>query len=308
MKELPQITILIPAKNAAETIHIAIEDTIRQVGVDWQILIADDGSSDKTMHVVEEFQNFTDKITVIEVEQPGGIVAGRNKLLSLVTTPYLAWLDADDGWPRKDKLMRQVRFLNRNADHALVGDGKVKGVYLENLRQRNFRFPLKNEDLQTRLLFKNAFIMSSIVARTEMVKDVLFEKDWEYLEDYVWVQQVARKFKVANMVLGATLHFISTLNQQQRKDEKYTVYSKEADLLMNELQQKEIEITREDAEKLAFFVRRNKKLSSSQSQNLKKLIKDISAQLIQQGYSKGSVNGFFYDVTLRRLRCRWLMF
>jgi glycosyltransferase involved in cell wall biosynthesis len=307
MEALPTISILIPAKNAAETIHIAIEDAMHQEGVDWQILIANDGSTDDTVKTVKEYQEFTDKIILVEVDQPGGIVAGRNLLISMVDTTYLAWLDADDGWPRKDKLSRQIKFLETNKDHAMVGDGKVSGVYLENLRQRNFRFPIANKDIQTRLLFKNSFIMSSIVARTEMVKHIVFDKEWEYLEDYVWVQQIANKFNVANSVLGATLHFISTSSQQQGKDEMYEVYQKEANLLLNSLTSNGVYIDRKDAEVLAFFVRRNKKLNGSQSQHLKQLIKDISGQLVTNGFSKSNVKGFFYDINLRRLRCRWLM-
>ncbi len=227
MPEQPEISVLIPAKNAAETIHIAIEDASRQVGVDWQIIIADDSSTDRTREVIGEYQKYIDKIRVIPVPEPGGIVAGRNALLAAADTPYIAWLDADDAWPREDKLIRQIQRLQRYPETALVGDAKVKGVFLENLKQRIFRFPPLPEDIALRLLFKNAFIMSSIVAQTDMVRSTPFDPDMEYLEDYVWVQSLSERYALRNIPLGGTLHFISTAAQQKDKDTRYQVYARE---------------------------------------------------------------------------------
>lgn len=307
MTELPKISILIPAKNAVKTLHIAIEDATQQAGVDWQILIANDGSTDGTLDLIKEYQQHFNGIEVIDVPKPGGIVAGRNLLLERVNTPYLAWLDSDDGWPRADKLKGQIEFLQNNPEHALVGDGKVRGVFLEDLRQKNFRYPLKNEDIQLRLLFKNAFIMSSIVARTDMVKSIRFNPDMEYLEDYVWVQQVASGYKVANMVLGGTLHFISSAKEQDGKDQRYDVYAKEAILLEQSLAKVNCKLSSENAAFLADFVRRNRPLTSEGSTELKQIIRQVTADLIALGYKKSIVNGFFWDVQLRRLKCRWLL-
>jgi|GEM_PF-2340336 len=308
LSNLPQISILIPAKNAAATIHIAIEDAIKQTLVDWHIIIANDGSTDETQTVIESYQQYTDKITVLQIPQPGGIVAGRNALLKAVQTPYLAWLDADDGWPRADKLIKQIAFLEKHKDHALVGDGKVNGVFLENLKQKTFSFPLLNEDVQLRLLFKNAFIMSSLVARTAMVKDIGFDEKMEYLEDYVWVQTVASKYKVANMVLKGTLHFISTPKKQQEKDTHYQVYEKEALLLANALKTYGIDIKKEEAKLLSYFVRRNKKLNVQDYSLLKATLFSIKESLINKGFKKAVLEGFFFDIQWRAWRCRYLYF
>ena len=211
------------------------------------------------------------------------------------------------GWPRADKLMRQIQFLEKNPEHALVGDGKVRGVFLENLRQKNFRYPISNEDIQVRLLFKNAFIMSSLVARTSMVQGIAFDPAMEYLEDYVWVQQVAEKYSVANMVLGGTLHFISSTTGQDKKNQKYQVYAKETLLLEEKLANLNYKLPTEDAAFLASFVRRNRPLDSAQSAQLKKIIIEVSAHLIDKGFKKAAVKGFFWDIQLRRLKCRWLL-
>ncbi len=307
METLPSISILIPAKNAAETLHIAIEDASKQVDVDWKIIIANDNSTDNTLKVIQEYKAFIDQIEVINVPAPGGIVAGRNLLLQAVNTPYLAWLDADDGWCRIDKLHRQIQFLEKNPQHAIVGDGKVKGVFLENLNQKNFHFPLKNEDIQTRLVFKNAFIMSSIVARTAMVKDITFDPENEYLEDYVWVKTIANKYPVANIALAGTLHFISSQTQQQQKDEKYGVIEKEAVLLQNFLTEKGISIAFKDAQLLANFVRRNQKLDAATAKKLRSIIQGLSQELIKIGYNKERLSGFFWDIKLRIIKCRWFI-
>lgn len=304
MSQNPAITVLIPAKNAEDTIHVAIEDALLQEGVNLQIIVANDGSTDNTKLVVQEYIKAKHPIKIIDVKQPGGIVAGRNILLESCETEFLAWLDADDGWSRKDKLIRQVNFLKDNKGYALVGDGKVRGVFTSDFKQKWFKYPISNDDIQLRLLFKNSFINSSLVARTSAVKNMAFKPEYEYLEDYVWVMDVAKKFKIKNMFLGGTVHFIHPATLQNEKYKNYGVFKKEAELLYSRFRELKISITIDESFLLSQFSRRNQKLSKEVYQNLIAILKRIKPQLIEKGYEKESVKGFMFDLKLRALRCR----
>jgi len=302
------ITVLIPAKNAGKTLDIAIEDISKQKGVDIKIIIANDNSSDDTLHIIKEYQRYIENIRVIEVPRPGGIVAGRNLLLKAVDTEYLAWLDADDGWNNQKKLYHQINFLKKNNNYALVGDGKINGILLENFKSKKYYFPLKNEDIQARLIFKNAFIMSSIVARTNMVQNTVFNPAYEYLEDYLWIREIAYNHPVANIMIGGTVHFISTKQQQQEKDDKYLVYAKEIELLKEGLEKYKVLLSEAEYCLVANFVRRNKKIDKITYQNLNKLIKRLIKDLTAQNINNEALKGFFFTVKLRMLRCRYLYF
>ena len=305
MNNSSAISILIPAKNAEETIHIAIEDALMQQGIDLRIIVANDNSTDDTVKIIKAYQENHSNIKIINTPEPGGIVAGRNALLKACETPYLAWLDADDGWPRKDKLKRQIEFLDKNTECAVVGDGKVKGVYLESLRQKTFRFPLSYEDIKARLLFKNAFIMSSLVCKTELVKDINFQTEMEYLEDYVWVMDIAKIYQLRNITLGGTLHFIHPEKKQEVKHENYRVFEKEASLLFDQVSNLGIEINEKEAYFLSQFFRRNFPLSKSKFKLLHTLLHSLKKELVSKGYDKESLSGLFFDVKLRALKCRW---
>lgn len=307
MLDTPSISVLIPAKNAAKTIHIAIEDALLQEGVDCHIYIANDNSTDGTMTVIESYMEQTDQITVLNVPAPGGIVAGRNMLLQRVKTPFLAWLDADDGWSRKDKLQKQIAFLTKNPEMALVGDAKINCLYMPYFKQKIVRFPLFNKDIQIRLLFKNSFIMSSIVARTAMVCKFTFNPNMEYLEDYAWVKNIALQHPVRNLALGGTLHLIHAEDTQHQKNAQYQVYEKESKILQDSFAKEGLVLGEKESKNLSFFVRRNKKLNADEAIALRKSIKNTSQSLIAAGHQKTDVNAFFSNIKLRIIKCRWFL-
>lgn len=307
MNSKPEITVLIPAKNAENTIEVALQDALMQEKVKVQIIVANDSSEDGTANIVQEYIESGNPIRMIQVPSPGGIVAGRNLLLEACDTEYFAWLDADDGWNRKDKLYRQIQFLEKRPLFALVGDAKVRGIFTDTFKQKWYRFPRENEDIQVRLHFKNAFINSSIVGRTPLVKSFSFDPDFEYLEDYLWVSEVAKHHPVGNTTLASTVHFIHPKTIQNEKDNKYEVYRKEALLLQKRLFNYSMEIPKDQAYLLSYFCRRNKALNRNQYRQLLSLLKRVSLGLQSAGFSKSSVDGFFFDVKLRALKCRYLL-
>ena len=307
MNPTPEITVLIPAKNAESTLEIAIQDALMQEKVNVQVMIANDNSKDATESIVQKYVQAGHPIQLFQVPKPGGIVAGRNILLSECKTNFLAWLDADDGWSRKDKLFRQIQFLQKNPNYALVGDAKVRGIFSDTFKQQWYRFPRENEDIQLRLHFKNAFINSSIVGRTSIVKSFSFDQDFEYLEDYVWVSEIAKHHPVGNTTLASTVHFIHPITIQNEKDDKYEVYHKEALLLQKRLTAYGMEISKDQGYLLSYFCRRNKPLNGHQYRQLLSLIKQVSHGLQSAGFSKSSVDGFFFDIKLRALKCRYLL-
>ena len=95
--------------------------------------------------------------------------------------------------------------------------------------------------------------------------------------------------------------------QQQQKDEKYGVIEKEAVLLQNFLTEKGISIAFKDAQLLANFVRRNQKLDAATAKKLRSIIQGLSQELIKIGYNKERLSGFFWDIKLRIIKCRWFI-
>jgi glycosyltransferase involved in cell wall biosynthesis len=89
----PLVSILIPAYNAQEWVADSIRSAIAQTGAHTEIIVVDDGSTDRTLDVAQQFASRG--VTVVS-QRNQGAAAARNTALSLSRGDYIQWLDADD--------------------------------------------------------------------------------------------------------------------------------------------------------------------------------------------------------------------
>jgi GT2 family glycosyltransferase len=110
------VSILIPAYNAERWIGRTIASALSQTWPNKEIIIVDDGSSDRTVAIARTHQTRFLKI----VTQPNaGAAAARNQALSLAQGDYIQWLDADD-LLAPDKISQQLRATNSRADSRVL--------------------------------------------------------------------------------------------------------------------------------------------------------------------------------------------
>jgi O-antigen/teichoic acid export membrane protein/glycosyltransferase involved in cell wall biosynthesis len=106
--EEPLVSILIPAYNAEEWIGDTIRSAMAQTWGRKEIIVVDDGSSDRTLAIAREFER--DGVCVVTQTNQGGSAA-RNAASALGRGDYIQWLDADD-LLAPDKISRQMETLN----------------------------------------------------------------------------------------------------------------------------------------------------------------------------------------------------
>jgi len=88
-------SIIIPAYNYANVLPRAITSVLQQNGNDWELIVVNDGSTDNTSAVINNFTQNTKRVSAIEQENSGP-AATRNKGISASCGQYLIFLDADD--------------------------------------------------------------------------------------------------------------------------------------------------------------------------------------------------------------------
>lgn len=111
----PLVSILIPCYNAEKWIEQAINSALNQTYKNTEIIVIDDGSTDRSLEII---QSFGDRITWQATSNSGGNVT-RNRLLELSRGEWLQYLDADD-YLLTNKIERQVEFLHRHPDTDIV--------------------------------------------------------------------------------------------------------------------------------------------------------------------------------------------
>ena len=111
----PTVSVLISAYNMGATLPIAIASITAQTYTDWEIVIIDDGSIDKTQKILRKYR-LNPKIRIIKNHKNLGLIASLNKGLKLSRGKYIARLDADDiSFP--DRIERQVMLMEaKNLD------------------------------------------------------------------------------------------------------------------------------------------------------------------------------------------------
>ncbi len=111
---------VIPTYNCAQYLARALESAAAQTYRDFQIFVIDDGSTDNTEEIVAKFA------CVFKKQQHAGQAAARNRGISISSSTYVAFLDADDAW-LPQKLEKQIAFLESHPDIALVCCGCADG-------------------------------------------------------------------------------------------------------------------------------------------------------------------------------------
>ena len=111
----PKVSVLIPAYNHERYIGDTINSVLNQTFTDFELLIYDDCSTDKTPEIIKSFSD--KRITAVFPDKNSGTVAALNNLLKMATGEYIAVLGSDDTW-MADKLERQLEVMENNPQIA----------------------------------------------------------------------------------------------------------------------------------------------------------------------------------------------
>lgn len=138
MSEL--VSIIVPVYNAGNFIRETMDSVLAQTYPHWELLLVEDGSSDGSADVIEEYiaQKGESRIRLIRQPSNQGAARARNKGLEEASGRYIAYLDADDLW-NPEKLEHELRFMEKTgaafaftgyefADENGVGLGKIVRV------------------------------------------------------------------------------------------------------------------------------------------------------------------------------------
>lgn len=227
----PKVSIILPTYNGAKFIANSMESVAGQTFNDWELIVIDDGSTDDMSRIVSELAAKDSRIKYFKNDKNLGIQKSLNRGIKEAGGEYIARIDDDDVWADKDKLKKQVEFLENNRDYVLVGTGTIVVDEDDNEIAR-YLLPEEDDDIRKKILSKNCFTHSSILFKKDAVlrlggysegKDVL------HVEDYDLWLRLGKVGKLANLPFYGvkfTLRggAISSTNkmEQFRKDIKLT--------------------------------------------------------------------------------------
>jgi GT2 family glycosyltransferase len=119
-----KISVLTCCYNAEDFIEEAVESILRQSNKEFEYVVADDGSTDKTLSILKRYAVKDTRIVLIEKDH-SGLTASLNVGLELAKGEWIARLDADDV-AMPERLSHQLKFVQDNDDVVLLGGGCIE--------------------------------------------------------------------------------------------------------------------------------------------------------------------------------------
>ncbi|OQX17957.1 MAG: hypothetical protein BWK75_07040 [Candidatus Altiarchaeales archaeon A3] len=195
MKNNPVVSVVIPTYNKVRYLKEAIESVLNQTYLNRDVIVVDDGSTDNTAEIVK---SFNDPRIIYSWHENKGAAAARNTGIKNAHGKYVAFIDSDDLW-LKEKLEKQVDFMEKNPDIGLLGTGSYEITDEGKIWSKKI-FPTDNKILQKDLIKYNPFIQTSIMAKREVFdKAGLYDKTFQESEDYELWLRIAKYYKIANL-------------------------------------------------------------------------------------------------------------
>lgn len=191
MPSTPLVSVVIATYNRASFLVEAIESVLSQSFTEYEILVADDGSTDDT---VDRLARYGTRIRHIRLDHSGRPSVARNRALAVARGELIAFLDDDDVW-QPEKLERQVHLLVNQPDLGMVysdlrflrEDGTRSDTILQPHQQR--RGNLFDD------LLADCFIHPSTAVVRKCLGDEVgwFDEDLECIEDFdLWLRLAYR--------------------------------------------------------------------------------------------------------------------
>lgn len=231
----PLVTIIIPIYNGEKYIEDTALSVVSQTYSNWEMLLINDGSTDKTPELIKNLEATDKRIYNISLEKSsGGPSYPRNIGLKRAKGDYVAFLDADDKWD-KEKLEHQINEITKN-DYEIICCNGIIIDEEDNIigtldRFSIFKFLKRFLSLLNILLIYNPVILSSSLFRNTSEIRFREDKNLQSIEDWAfWIDQSFRGLKLK--VLDEPLCYyrnhsqsISNLNNESQYLKGFVLYS-----------------------------------------------------------------------------------
>ena len=217
------VSIITPVYNAERFIRYTINSVQRQTYSNWEMIIVDDCSNDKSCEIIRKFAKSDKRIKYIKLDENLGVVNARNLAISNSSGRYIAFLDSDDRW-KPQKLEKHIQFMIDNNVAFTFSSYDVVNENGENMN-RTVYVPRKID--------YNGYLKNTIIGCLTVVIDKNKVKDIKIInapiEDFASWLQILKKIDYAygiNEVLAEyrVVRGSSSYNKIKAAKGAWTVY------------------------------------------------------------------------------------
>jgi glycosyltransferase involved in cell wall biosynthesis len=194
-----RVSIVIPAYNAQRYIAEAVDSMLAQTFDDFECIVVDDGSTDRTGHVLAQLARRDPRVRPLHVPH-GGIVEALNAGVDAARGEFIARMDADDV-AVPTRLEQQVRFMDDHPDVVALGS-KVLLVDPHNSPLWEIDVKTKHQDIDAELMAGNGWALfhpTSMIRKEAILRVGRYRPEYQWSEDIDLFLRLAEIGRLANM-------------------------------------------------------------------------------------------------------------
>ncbi len=197
----PKISVVMPAFNAERYIDESIKSILDQTFQEFELIIIDDGSTDKTEQIIEEYAKRDGRIIVIKNKKNLGVAKCRNIGIDRAQGKYIAWQDADD-LSMPIRLKEQYNYLESHLEVGIVG-GYLNFISDDNKNLFVRKYPEADASLR-----KTIFLYSPVSQGVSMVRREILLKVGKYNDELTQAEDLDISFRIGTIAKFANVQKI----------------------------------------------------------------------------------------------------
>ncbi len=196
----PKVTVLMSVYNGKKYLRVAIDSILNQTFRDFEFIIINDGSTDRTKEILESYTD--ERIKIINNTENLGLSKSLNIGIKEAGNDYIFRMDADD-ISLPERLSKQVRFLDCHEEIAVVGSG-CYGIDEDGCIVSLNKVFTEDDQLK-RWLSLGAFEAyiwhpSTVIRKEDLLAVGLYNENLKTTQDKdLWIRLAAKGYKFANI-------------------------------------------------------------------------------------------------------------
>ena len=189
---MPRISVILPIYNASEFLYESLESLSNQTYTDFEIIAIDDGSTDNSLDLLEDYAKKEHRLRIIS-RYNKGITKTLNEGIELANGEYIARMDSDDiSFPLRFE--KQLKFLEENNLDICGSQYQAFGS-----KSEISNMPIKSEDCYVRLLLGFCIAHPSFLIKKSIISKYRYNENFKYSQDYELCCRMALdKIKMGN--------------------------------------------------------------------------------------------------------------
>ena len=199
------LSVIVPVYNTEQYLEECLNSILAQDNL--EIIIVDDGSTDRSGVICDEYANREARVKVIHIEN-SGVSNARNIGLSLAEGEYILFLDSDD-YLDQNQFKHLYNVLEKiNVDFLLSGFAKINNDGKTILEEKNNFAPISSEELCCSIIYGTTKVaMGSFFVRAEIAKSFQFNTHTKYGEDLEYIYKCILKSNFVKVKQGHLLYY-----------------------------------------------------------------------------------------------------